>query len=476
MELILSSATLDIGRIAINNWYSGSTNIWTANTNGTSWLFSGNSSVGSSTFGFSLGKNNTISSGAYGITLNGLSNTVSNNFATVINGKTNLASGSYSSIVSGTGNTSSGSLSFVGNGKNNISQGTLSVIINGTSNKVSNSHSAILQGRSNNAYSNYSLIGNGYTNRIPNGTSSYTTILNGKNNSVFSNSYHSVILGGFGNILSNAKYAMIFGKSNTITAAYSIAFGNGASTATAKQVVFAAGGGNTVRIDMNAGKLYADDSVTGSPADYSEYFEWEDGNLNNETRFGYSVSLMDNGKIKISNENIIGIVSSNPFVIGDAAELSWNKKHKTDDWGIKLTETFDNVTIFRGEQKISLWIDKNGKQYSNPPRNQKEKFDFFVQDFYELTQEEKDRKQTDMIYLYSEEYNQSTEYIPRSERKEFSAIGLLGKIRVRTAQQIDSKFIDFNSQGMAVNGTQYRVLENIKDYDGQYGIVKVFFK
>ncbi len=476
MELILSSATLNTGRIAINNWYSGSTNIWTANTNNTTWLITGNTTAGSSTFGFSLGKNNIISSGAYGITLNGLSNTVSTNFGSIINGKNNIVSGGYSSIVGGTGNTSSGILSFIGNGKNNITQATIGFIGNGTSNKVTNSHAAILQGRSNNAYSNYSLIGNGFSNRIPNGSSNYSTILNGKSNLILSNSEYSLVLGGKSNNISGAKYAMIFGYSNTVTADYSIAIGKGATIGTANNMVFAAGAGNTIRFDFNTGDGYFDGSSDVGNADYAEYFEWEDGNLNSEKRFGLSVSISDNGKIKISNENIIGIVSSSPGIVGDSAELSWYKKHKTDEWGIKQVEIFDNVTIIRNGQKINLWIDKDGKQYSNSPRNKKEKIDFFVQDFYELTQEEVDRKQNRLIYLFADEYDFASKYTPRSQRKEFSIIGLLGKIRVQTAEQITAKFIDFNTQGMAINGTKYRVLEYIKDFDGNYGIVKVFFK
>lgn len=49
--------------------------------------------------------------------------------------------------------------------------------------------------------------------------------------------------------------------------------------------------------------------------DYSEYFEWLDGNTQNEDRIGYFVELEGN-KIKIatSNQNILGIISATPIV------------------------------------------------------------------------------------------------------------------------------------------------------------------
>ena len=74
-------------------------------------------------------------------------------------------------------------------------------------------------------------------------------------------------------------------------------------------------------------------------------------------------------------------------------------------------------------------------------------------------------------------YNKNSEYIPRSGRKEWAPIGLIGKLRVRTAEPISGNSIDSNSQGFAINGTKYRVLNTIRQHtDNQYGIVRVFFK
>ena len=129
------------------------------------------------------------------------------------------------------------------------------------------------------------------------------------------------------------------------------------------------------------GQAYADGSWNGGGADYAEYFEWFDGNINNEDRRGYSVSLVGN-KIKIAEkgEKIIGIISGNPSVIGDSAWNMWSEKYLRDDFG----------TYVR---------DENGYRILNP------------------------------------NYNPDTEYIPREQRPEWSVVGLMGKLRIRKGQE-----------------------------------------
>lgn len=128
------------------------------------------------------------------------------------------------------------------------------------------------------------------------------------------------------------------------------------------------------------GNGYCDGSWTGGGADYAEYFEWEDGNLNNEDRRGYCVTLVEN-KIKIANNNdiIIGVVSSNPSIVGDSAYLKWSGQYLKDEFG-------------------SYILDNDGHRVLNP------------------------------------EYDESKEYIPREKRKEWSIVGLMGKLRIRKGQ------------------------------------------
>jgi hypothetical protein len=113
--------------------------------------------------------------------------------------------------------------------------------------------------------------------------------------------------------------------------------------------------------------------------DYAEFFEWSDGNPDDEDRVGHSV-VIDDGKVRISAEgddpsDVIGIVSATPGVVGNSPLGGWSGRHKRDDFGRVLVE--------------------NGKE------------------------------------VHSDEYRKDEEYIPREERSEWAVVGLTGQIRLR---------------------------------------------
>lgn len=147
------------------------------------------------------------------------------------------------------------------------------------------------------------------------------------------------------------------------------------------------GGGDIEHLLRGDGNAYADASWNGGGADYAEYFEWEDGNINNETRTGMSVSL-SNGKIKVAenNEVVIGVVSANPSMVGDTAFNKWEGKYLKDEFNSYLR-------------------DENGERILNPL------------------------------------FDESQEYIPREQRKEWAVIGLVGKLRIKKGQKIGSSWI-----------------------------------
>jgi hypothetical protein len=150
---------------------------------------------------------------------------------------------------------------------------------------------------------------------------------------------------------------------------------------------YSSGGGDVEQYMRGDGQSYADGSWNGGGADYAEYFEWQDGNPNNEDRRGYSVSLI-NEKIKIAEEgdSVIGIVSGNPSVVGDDAPMKWTGKYLKDDFN-------------------SYVRDEDGYRILNP------------------------------------DYDADAEYISREDRQEWSTIGLMGKIRLRKGQVVGAGWI-----------------------------------
>lgn len=135
---------------------------------------------------------------------------------------------------------------------------------------------------------------------------------------------------------------------------------------------------NAFRITM-AGKVMGTQAYTANGADYAEMFEWADENPNNEDKRGLFVTL-DGEKIRPANADddyVLGVVSAAPSVVADAQTDDWGKKWKTDVFGERL-------------------LDENGAWILNEN--------------------------------FREEENES--YVSRLDRKEWAAVGLVGKLIV----------------------------------------------
>ena len=141
-------------------------------------------------------------------------------------------------------------------------------------------------------------------------------------------------------------------------------------------------GGKVFKVSVS-GQISSDAGTTiTTPADYAEMFEWADGNPNAEDRVGVSVVLVGN-KIQIASvgEDPFGVVSGDPAVLADSGEGSWVGKYVRDEFN-------------------------------------------------------RAKKDADGRLILSSEFDPDREYVPRSQRKEWSPVGLVGKLRVRDGQVI----------------------------------------
>lgn len=146
-------------------------------------------------------------------------------------------------------------------------------------------------------------------------------------------------------------------------------------------------GGTAFRLSQD-GNGYCDGAWVGGGADYAEFFEWSDGNPEDEDRRGCSVVLADAGRIRLARtgEQPFGVVSATPSLIGGSDGDRWSGQLLRDRFG----------TLLR---------DARGQVQPNPA------------------------------------YDPTRPYVPRRCRREWAVIGLLGKLRLRPGQPVDPRWI-----------------------------------
>lgn len=270
-----------------------------------------------------------------------------------------------------------------------------------------------LLGTGNRDSGDENIIAAGYGNTIGNATQS--AIIAGYGNNIpvsnTSNWYkNSVIINGHGNYVLGSN-VLIAGNNNE---AYSnqTAFGHysklstpeGVDSGSAARTAFMIGNGssdssrsNALRVNYN-GTIYATNSTIATGADYAEYFEWADGNSDGEDRVGLFVTFdeQDPEKIKTAapGDYILGIVSGHPNTIGNGDE-DWRGRYVLDDFGRYIEETYEYEEIWQDKDGVKHTETKEGIRYKENP-----------------------------------DYDPEEQYIPREERSEWSAIGMVGVLSV----------------------------------------------
>lgn len=185
----------------------------------------------------------------------------------------------------------------------------------------------------------------------------------------------------------------------------------------------------------SAGNGWFAGTVTSTGADYAEYFEWADGNPDSEDRVGIVVTL-EGDKIRLANDgdDILGIVSATAMVLGDNAEHEWKNKYITDDYG---------RLVYEKVEEFAEYMD------------------------YETGQMVKVSTGFSMYPKLNPEYDPNQVYVSREKRKEWDAVGLLGKLHVNDdGSCIVGGYAKVGENGIATAAnekTSMRVMKRITD-------------
>ena len=204
----------------------------------------------------------------------------------------------------------------------------------------------------------------------------------------------------------------------------------------------------------SSGRLYRDNTTEYSPADYAEMFEWKDGNTSSEIRTGMTVVLEDEMIRPATSSDdpskIIGVVSANPVIIGDAAPLSYKDKHLKDAYGGDVYDDGTEMLIWNSFGTDFIDGKKVPRAQPDPTDcNCSPDFSIPVADIEKEKAKgnvpqaaiDQNIRMTVKNRLRNPNYDPNKTYVPRMDRKEWDAIGLLGKLIIRRGQPIGANWI-----------------------------------
>ena len=308
--------------------------------------------------------------------------------------------------LTGFNNTSVGGFSNHVSGMWNTSEYSVAVDCSGAKNTVFNSRDTYVNGMNN--------MLEGVADSIVVGT--LNTVKGDKAKDQMAK-YNAVF--GYDNEIINYDNCFIAGSYNRATADNQTVIGvNAKQTYKSSEnadILFNIGNGSALensamQVDFS-GNVYAGGAYKTIGADYAEYFEWLDGNVDNQDRIGLFVTL-DGDKIKLANKGdyILGVISANPSIVGNSAELDWHDKYKTDVYGRLIYDESHNLIL-------------------------------------------------------NENYNDALEYIPRGARKEYSKVGLLGQLVVQDDGMCKiNGYCTASANGVATKSDSgYRVIKRIDE-------------
>lgn len=181
---------------------------------------------------------------------------------------------------------------------------------------------------------------------------------------------------------------------------------------------------DTFRVTAKDGKIYAK-STTISGLDYAEHiYPWYDENVDNEDRTGYFVTVKDNKLYKANlGEYVLGVTSETYGTLG-TNELydQWHRKYKKDNLG----------RLIQSEEGY---------------------------------------------YILDDEYDPSQEYVSRENRKEWSAVGIVGQMYVYDdGTCIPGQFCKCTDGGIATAANESDIVKWFVLERSSENTIKILFK
>jgi len=201
-------------------------------------------------------------------------------------------------------------------------------------------------------------------------------------------------------------------------------------------------------------------------ADYAEYFEWSDGNPNKQDRIGLFVALDPNAPGKImtaqATANVVGIVSGTCGYAGDSAELHWHASNSKDEFGRVVVKQSYKPKIYDIVRKHAA--NKAAYTQAVAQIDKLHEDTGFKAKVKQIVNDPSavgaiDAAPATSVTTANPALVDTKQYVPRSKRPEWSAIGLVGKIVVRDDGTLKPGGKCDCLNGMATAGSTWTVLK-----------------
>lgn len=241
------------------------------------------------------------------------------------------------------------------------------------------------------------------------------------------------------NAWANGEYQVAFGRNNVKSSNESdkLIIGSGYYDESKDDEIYQ----NCFRVTHTG--VFASGAYNATGADYAEFFEWADGNPDAKDRAGRFVTL-DGEKIRLAGpgeDYILGIVSGFPSVVGDVYDDQWAGMHIRDVFGRPVWE---DVEVPEKTMEIA------------DPEHPGENMTVVISPAH-----------TERRQKLNPDYDPAKAYQPRSERPEWDAVGLLGKlVAVDDGTCTVNGWCTVGVDGVATSSTErtkYRVMARLDD-------------
>lgn len=177
------------------------------------------------------------------------------------------------------------------------------------------------------------------------------------------------------------------------------------------------------------GNAYADGSWSSGGADYAEFFEWQDGNPDNDDRRGLSVVLQgDKIRLAEAGEEPVGVISATPTIVGDSDMDRWRDKYLRDVFGAYVWEDHE-VYHWEEDGHIQSCAADQPHETGVPATATK-------------TVQQRRR--------LNPEFDPARPYVPRAARREWAAVGLMGKLRLRAGCPVSPRWIKLGAPASGI--------------------------